>query len=526
MRSGNKLLLTTCAPRRTSLRRVDSIAFGALMLSAVLALTACGGGGGATRDAGSIVTEDGQVVTPGSYEDSFEQQQRLPGSTFVEITEVRAREDGLVFFCSGVRGLNVVDASDPKHMDRKWQLVSSLGSLSYPKCQHMAWSGDLLYVSNRGDELSPVPFLAVFDLAQSPPKEIGNFTDKGITVEGVAANGDLLFAAMHETGLGIFRLDRAAGKLVKIAAATGLTNAWGVAVDGNYAYVADGVGGMVVVDVTDPANPVVGARVETGGAAQSVELDRKTHTAYVAAGQAGMVIVDITDPTLPAVVGAADTPGTTLQIAIDNGHAYVADWNDVRVFDISDRTKPVLITTERIESGDDFSRVLGIAAFNDHAYLGEWTGLYSYELQDNREAPDLWLGDRSLEFGSVAAGDADAIALILQNQGSKRLVIWSIESDNAAFTLDQTQVVIPAGGVAVVEVVYRPTDDTFTRGTLQLFSDDPDESVRTLEIAGNRPGTGLGDTVSDVKMQLLGGGEWNLSDHKGEVVLLSYFATF
>jgi len=50
-------------------------------------------------------------------------------------------------------------------------------------------------------------------------------------------------------------------------------------------------------------------------------------TAYVADGSGGLVIVDVSDAATPSVVGACDTPGTAYGVAVAGDTAYVADGN-------------------------------------------------------------------------------------------------------------------------------------------------------------------------------------------------------
>ena len=73
--------------------------------------------------------------------------------------------------------------------------------------------------------------------------------------------------------------------------------AFGVAVVGNYAYVADDDNGLVIVDVSDPENPTLEGHYDTAGNARGVAVNGN-HT-YVADGGNGLVIVDVTNITNP-----------------------------------------------------------------------------------------------------------------------------------------------------------------------------------------------------------------------------------
>jgi hypothetical protein len=124
--------------------------------------------------------------------------------------------------------------------------------------------------------------------------------------------------------------------------------AFGVAVSGNYAYVAD-IFSLQVIDVSNPTNCVRVGDYDTSGQARGVAVvaDR----IYVADGEAGLVVL----PTLPNVqftVRVDATPGTpfTLEAATNlnapiswtpllttNVHAMPFDYVD---FDVKLSDKP------------------------------------------------------------------------------------------------------------------------------------------------------------------------------------------
>ncbi|MBL4633314.1 MAG: hypothetical protein JKY56_05555 [Kofleriaceae bacterium] len=465
---------------------------------------------------------DGGITEPVAYKDPLVPLNRMPGSTFVEILEVRAGDNEDVYFCSGVEGLNVVDASNPEGMRRRFQLVSALGNQRFPRCQHIALEGNLVYYTNKGDEVQPNAFISAWDLGQTPPLEIASWMPEGVTIEGIAAQGNFVYAAIHEGGLQI--LERVGGQLEPRGLVIGLGNAWHVAVDGDFAYVADEAT-LAVVDISDPSSPQIVGRTDIAGTGQSVEYDPATKRAYVSAGQSGVVIVDVSQADAPAVLGTANTGGTALQVSVDGNHLAVADWNDVRVYDMSDPANPELRATERIAGNGAFPRILGVAIRDGIVYAGEWQGFYSLRFHPDREAPDIFASVRSVAFGKVAAGEKDAIALIVGNQGTAPLVAWQLQLPSP-FSLDKSAAVIAPGEVEVFEVLLEPSEDVELRKELQIWSDDPDDKPLVLPLTANRPGFVVGDKPPDVIAALLDGGTWNLSEQKGKVVLLAYFATF
>jgi hypothetical protein len=117
-------------------------------------------------------------------------------------------------------------------------------------------------------------------------------------------------------------------------------SAGGVAVSGNYAYVADGPTGLRVIDVTNPQNPIeVGyCALPTGMATYPVVSG---NYAYVANDVAGLRIIDVASPQNPTEVGHYDTPGQASGVAVFGSYAYVADrYSGLRVIDITSSTNP------------------------------------------------------------------------------------------------------------------------------------------------------------------------------------------
>jgi hypothetical protein len=486
----------------------------------LLLVSSCGG-----KEPVPIVTDDGGVVEPSTYADPLVELARMPGSTFVEITEVRARADGTVFFCSGVDGLNVVDATNPAQPSRQFRLSTNAGGgLAYPRCQHVAFNDEFVFMANKGDEVNPAPFVAAFREADGNAPPVAVYLPGQGTVEGIAAAGNLVYVAAHDSGLRVIEL--VGDAFIERGSVSGLTNAWAVALSGDTAYVADGVGGLRVVDITDPDAPTLIGSVSFAGAAQSVEVDDDAKVAYLAAGQGGLIAVDVSTPSSPEVVSVSETPGTALQVALDGNHAYVADWNDFRVFDVSDPGNTRLVATKRVDTGGSFSRVLGIGAFDGHAFVGEWTGLYSYRLDSGALAPDIWVSDREIEFGSIGPGDRRGFSLVLSNEGRQRLVMWSIDVDDARFSISDEQLILEPGETDVVQIAFDSDTTSQVSQSLTLRSDDPDEAIYTVKLSANRPGLGVGDLAPEVLLEPISGGEWRLSDQLGSPVLLAYFATF
>jgi hypothetical protein len=92
-----------------------------------------------------------------------------------------------------------------------------------------------------------------------------------------------------------------------------------VAVSGHYAYVAAGwqggwQGGLQVIDVSDPANPQQVGSYDTSGEALGVAVSGDY--AYVAGYNAGLQVIDVSDPANPQQVGGYNTSGYAQGVAV------------------------------------------------------------------------------------------------------------------------------------------------------------------------------------------------------------------
>jgi hypothetical protein len=328
----------------------------------------------------------------------------------------------------------------------------------------------------------------------------------------------------------------ASNNFVRVGTATGFSNAWGVSARGNTVFVTDGPGGLVTVDVTDPANPTVLGRVVTGGHASGVVVSGDI--AYVAAGSAGLVVVDISDLANPAVIGSAQMPGSAIRVDYSDGHVFVAAWNDARVYDVSVPAAPRFIGAVRLTHDDDdvldpdrpapTSRILGIAARGDEVFIGNWHVLYSYKLYGDRLAPSIRLPEAALmlDFGPVEIGQSKTLPLEITNQGTAPLTLLNNWVSGTAFTVTPQQVRIAPGDTAMLSLTYTATTTELEKGYLQILSDDPQAPLRQAYLVGNQPGLGVGMPLPETTAVLLDGSSWSSSQTQGKVVLLAYFATF
>jgi hypothetical protein len=170
------------------------------------------------------------------------------------------------------------------------------------------------------------------------PTLLATLDTQGIAAD-VSVAGDLVYVADQEDGLLIYRravisptAPITATEPITPGAPLSLTllAAWdtpgaaiGVSAVLSTVYVADGLGGVHIVDVADPASPRLLSTYATTAAANSVVISDTT--LYAAAGWQGVLALDIADPAAPYLAGSYDTPGYAHDLALAGNLLLVAD---------------------------------------------------------------------------------------------------------------------------------------------------------------------------------------------------------
>jgi hypothetical protein len=111
-------------------------------------------------------------------------------------------------------------------------------------------------------------------------------------------------------------------------------NAYGVALAGNYAYVAYGDSGLQVFDVRDPVRPQWAGDYRSTHYARGVAV--AGNCAYVADLEVGLLVIDIGDPAHPQRLRGCETTGGALGVAVAGNYAYVSQYDgSLRVVDVA-----------------------------------------------------------------------------------------------------------------------------------------------------------------------------------------------
>jgi parallel beta-helix repeat protein len=116
-----------------------------------------------------------------------------------------------------------------------------------------------------------------------------------------------------------------------------------IVVSGNYAYVADGADGLVILNIANPENPVMVGAYDHPEVGIANDIAVSNGYAYVADGANGLVIINVTNPAAPTLAGWTNTVGTAEGVAVQGNYAYLADGaNELIIFDVLNPALPLI----------------------------------------------------------------------------------------------------------------------------------------------------------------------------------------
>ena len=101
------------------------------------------------------------------------------------------------------------------------------------------------------------------------------------------------------------------------------SKAHGVALQNNLAYVATEAG-LTILDVVDPENPEIVSVLPPSTLWRSQALDVSGDYVYLAGQSAGLIVVDVSNAAAPVVVGRRAVPGGLWDVAVKGNVVYGA----------------------------------------------------------------------------------------------------------------------------------------------------------------------------------------------------------
>ncbi len=430
---------------------------------------------------------------------------------FAELQDVELANDRAYIFGVGGFGIMNIDNRDSPSLIGRYEPPGHPYVRYYRGAvgANIAFGGareDLLHIISMNSESNPFQLLAY-----------GIF---GMSYEGLALDGTVLYACRHDDGLELIDVFNPILP-VKLSEVTSLVNSWDLALAGGYAFVADGAGGLAIVDVSDTAAPVHLYSLPTGGAA--VDVDLTGSLALVACGSAGVEIFDISDPQNVVWLGNYNSSGLAITVDADGDRAYLADWDDIEVIDLTVPESPSQIAWENTPV-----RAMGLAAAGGVAYVADWSTFRVYEFGATFVG-DIDLSLEGIDYGVIPVGESADTTFTIVNTGGGSLGVTDMESFNENFTLlPPLSFSIAAGDSRDVTLRFTPSAPGFDATFINVYSDDGDEPiVRVSVTADDNPSSlDVGEEAIDFALVDMDGVTHKLSDYLGKVVVMAFFANW
>lgn len=330
-----------------------------------------------------------------------------------------------LFVASEQFGLSQVDASQPG-------LPSLVGSAAEPFPGVVTTAGTSLALVG-GWTTEGNAAITVVDVG-NPDRPLLGSLDSGIPTSvldlALDSTETLAVAAMGSAGLWVIGFD-ALGRPVLRGTYDTPGWAYGVVLDagGTTAYVADGLGGLQIIDVSDPERPSLAGSKLLGGVMRDVAISGSI--AYLASQSASLRVLDVSDPGNPVSLGGKALSGIGSRILIDGSRIAVLSANNpndlVDVFDAANPASPVLVHSFAVGAA---ASVISFTMSGDYIYVAASDqGLKVYALSGSTASYVSTLQDSFDASTVVRNGDVGLVGGEDKSNGMAALFSVNIDAD-------------------------------------------------------------------------------------------------
>jgi len=287
----------------------------------------------------------------------------------------------------GMRRINVDDPAAPSDAGA-WTALPAQNNDSYS----LAASGDFAYLADnqyglQKIDISPVP--------PANPTLVSTYDSPGSAI-GVAVAGNYAYLADSSA---LRTIDITTNPISLVDTDSEVSSAQDVAVAGSNLYVTNYANGFYIYSISTANNPSYTRQVPWGNSNgyYALRVAASGNYAYVASDVGGLNIVDATTPASAEVVAQVlQYPGRPQNLTKSGDAVYIADYtNTLAVVNAADPTSPGV--TGHFFDGD-FAR--GVTVSGNYAYMANgWSGLLVLDISD--PANPAFVGERNGPGGSV-----------------------------------------------------------------------------------------------------------------------------
>jgi len=358
-------------------------------------------------------------------------------------------------------GMHVIDISNPANPVE----VNSVIGQNEPNANDIKVFGRYLFLSTRYEGFR------VYDISNpANPTLVAVFSDFPGYVEGIyvyqTGYGLYVFETGYSTGWAI--VDASDVENPTLLAKIPVPTCDSVVVRGNYAFYGGHNDGVWVVDVSDPSNPHEVIMIKNKGRNTGLAIDGDY--LYIAGSWSELTIADISNPEDPVITVwdfGGDIGGEMM--VIDN-YLYAGG---VKIFDVSDKHNPRLVYSADLGFGRGAQP---LARYGDYLIFGGQNGLFVVDVSD-RTNPVV-VGQYNLD---MYTGDAEVVGnVVFAVEGSGNLYAIDISNPANPVLLDSTTGII-ANKIAVYGSMAYLLPRISTWGGLRVVDVSDPENLKLVE---------------------------------------------
>ena len=279
---------------------------------------------------------------------------------------------------TGSNGFRVLDVSDSTHpveigyADIDGVLVEVAGNSVVVYSPYSMTANNTFYTVDVSDPTNPV--------------SLDSYTCPAMTWDLVVKD-NLVFIACWWDGVRIFNISDPTN-IIQLSRVMGWQSggvpgvewcyAQAIDVEGNYLYIVDyqpfsneDTYGLYIIDITNPSAPFLLNRFQNI-TSNPRDVSVENGIAYIADGNGGVEVVDVSDPLNPSVIGFVDLIDGSTGIKVDGDYAYVSEYilGGLQVVDVSNPANPTLAGW--YQPTGVFA--LGVESFNGFVYVSDGLG--------------------------------------------------------------------------------------------------------------------------------------------------------
>jgi hypothetical protein len=259
------------------------------------------------------------------------------------------------YLAAGSEGLKVIDVSDPEN-------PSIVGNVVTEDASGVAYSDHNVYIAD---------FFGGFKVINvsnpSGPEIIGHgYAHRGTDI---VKKGNHVYVADGTNGLTAVDVSDPSNPRIT----SSFDTSWSVdiALSSHYVYLCDVYDGLNIFDISVPGFPMLVGSIDNQDD-YYYGIDVVNNTAYVTSGEKGLLIIDVSDPSNPVITDSVNMIGA-IDVVVSGSYAYVVVANGLAIVDLTN-----LIITGSLDTID----AVNIDIAGGIVYLADLEGLILIDASD------------------------------------------------------------------------------------------------------------------------------------------------